>query len=401
MDFYLQFGYGMMAHSEALIRAWGGGTVILSPRDLDNEQLQSFSRRVCRAGGSVLLDPQFYLPNSDHHRLSSHEFWPGDYASGLFWTGRDLIAFLDRLRDLNGRLTCSRFILPGRLATEVDDLWLNAQRAIMSGAAAMGVASHQLTATVALGEAVMDSREQLHTVIEESRNWGVSEIYLVCEHPRGDYLVESPAWVAGVLDLVAGFRLNGLRVVVGYSNQQSLINACAAANAIASGTWMNVRSFSVDKFQEQEEEETRRKAVWYYCPQALSEFKRPTLDTALRLGVLSRLAPPQQMQNPAAAKLFRGVNPTASGFGEQDMFRHYLHSLRVQAITARRATFEETVRAHEASLDEAEALLEDLHRLRIREKGREFSDAVNANRQALTLLEQTHGPMLRRRWATL
>jgi hypothetical protein len=39
VELYLQFGYGMMDHTISLLRTWGGGGVILSPRDLKQGQL--------------------------------------------------------------------------------------------------------------------------------------------------------------------------------------------------------------------------------------------------------------------------------------------------------------------------------------------------------------------------
>jgi hypothetical protein len=58
MRLYLQFGWGTMDHSRSLISEWGGGTVILSPRDLKDDQLSRFSKAVNRIpNGAVMLDP--------------------------------------------------------------------------------------------------------------------------------------------------------------------------------------------------------------------------------------------------------------------------------------------------------------------------------------------------------
>jgi hypothetical protein len=98
MEFFLQFGYGMMEHCRSLIREWGGGTVILSPRDLTDEQLRRLSRELRSLGGKVLLDPQFYLPHADHQRLCSHSYWPNDYESMGFWSGPELNKLVSDIR---------------------------------------------------------------------------------------------------------------------------------------------------------------------------------------------------------------------------------------------------------------------------------------------------------------
>jgi hypothetical protein len=208
--------------------------------------------------------------------------------------------------------------------------------------------------------------------------------------------------LANVIDLAAGFRLRGKEVILGYCNHQMLIAACGAVNAIASGTWMNVRSFPPDKFRAPYEDEIRKRTTWYYCPHALSEYKIPFLDIAMRLGVLPRMAPPADLGSDYADLLFRGTQPsTVTAFGEQSAFRHYLQCLRTQVADARRPTFDETASAHDEMLDTAEALLTQLRRVGVRGGHRDFGDIVDVNRAALGVIRATRGPMLRRRWTNL
>ena len=79
----------MMEHCRHLLSQWGGGTVVLSPRDLTDSQLHSLAADVTGLeGGKVLLDPQFYVPHADHDRLRSHSYWPEDFDSGSFFQAR-------------------------------------------------------------------------------------------------------------------------------------------------------------------------------------------------------------------------------------------------------------------------------------------------------------------------
>src|SRR5689334_10237118 len=100
MDMFLQVGHGMMDHCRHFIGRWGKGCVILSPRDLEGAQLQSLAEDIIKAGGSVCVDPQFYLPHADHKRLVSHEYWPSGYESADFWSSPALTDFLSALREL-------------------------------------------------------------------------------------------------------------------------------------------------------------------------------------------------------------------------------------------------------------------------------------------------------------
>lgn len=401
MELSLQFGYGMMDHTRNLLEEWNKGTVILSPRDLSDKQLQKLSSDVHRLGGEVLLDPQFYLPHSDHKRLIGHDYWPADYQSILFWSGSELTTLLTKLQILNNSLNTDGFILPGLYADRIDDDWLVQQTAILEEVEHLNIESNITYATIALSGEATSSIEQIHKLLDSSKDWPVMGIYLICEHPRGEYLVQDPNWLANILDLTAGFRLRGRNVILGYCNQQMLIASCSSASAIASGTWMNVRSFPPEKFRTQYEEEIRQRTTWFYSPEALSEFKIPFLDIAYRQGLLSDIRPSGEFSNPFNTPLFSGSQPTTVGFSEHASFRNYLHCLQVQISNSRKATFEETVRAHYRLLDDSEALLKRLHSVGVRGQMRDFFECLDANRAALAILESTRGPILKRAWVNL
>lgn len=401
MRLRLQFGYGMMEHCRALISKWGGGTAILSPRDLDDDQLGRLADSInALGGGRCWLDPQFYLPNADHERLCAHSYWPAEYETGAFFEGPALTRLLGKLRELNQRLGCRSFVLPGLLASRIDEDWLAAQAAVIEEARSTE-SRFRLVATIALSAEATRDEEQIAVLLESASEWKVDGFYVVCEHPNGQYLVQDANWVANVIDLAAGLRLSKRTVTLGYCNHQMLIASVAKVNAIASGTWMNVRSFPPDKFKVPYEDEIKQRATWYYCPQALSEYKIPFLDIARRQRVLSRMAPPQDLDGGFTSVLFSGAQPSSVPFSEQTAFRHYLHCLREQCERATAATFDETVERHERLLDEAQDVLAQLVAAGIRGQMRDFADIVDVNRAALELFKNLRGPMLRRNWTNI
>lgn len=402
MDLVLQFGYGMMDHCRSLLAAWGGGTVILSPRDLKHKQLLRLAKEITDTpGGAVMVDPQFYLPHADHERLVAHAFWPKDYDSGGFWSGTELARLLKELLALNRALGSKDFILPGLFAPRVDEDWLARQKQVIEEARSFGAIGMPLLATVALGGDAVRNDDDIHEILDSVHEWAVDGVYLVCEHPNGEYLVRDAGWLANLLDLTAGVRLKGKRVVVGYANHQMLALASAGATAIASGTWMNVRSFPPEKFRVQYDEEIKQRTTWFYCPQALSEYKVPFLDIAHKQRVLADMKPPPALGSAFADLLFAGPQPSTIGFTEQAAFRHYLTSLHGQVRSARAATFDDTIRAHEGLLDAAETLLGRLQSAGVRGQLRDFTDSIDVNRAALSVLRTNRGALLQRKWVCL
>ncbi len=347
MELYLQFGYGMMDLCRELVGNWHGGTVILSPRDLEGDQLSRLAAEIVAIpNGRVLLDPQFYLPHSNHKRLCEHEFWPEDYDTNQFWIGNGLPDYLENLIGLNLSLRCAEFIVPGLLAPVVNDLWLGMQRAVISMAASRSPGM-SLLATIALSSDAVRDQNQIPYLLEHSIDWPVDGYYVVLQHPSGNYLVTDAGWLANALDLLAGLKLRGKTVILGYCNEQMLLAATAKIDAIASGNFLNVRSFPPEKFRT-EEEERKQKTTWDDCPQALSEYKLTTLDLANRQGLLLSMAAPPGLDGGYASRLFGGAQPSAFGSNEPAAFRHYLHCLHEQAVPSVKSTFDETIAYHES-----------------------------------------------------
>ncbi len=266
MELYLQFGWGMMEHCRHLLSNWGGGTVILSPRDLYEGQLLGFTDSMLKIKDcATLLDPQFFLPHANHKRLCSHEYWPSDYESSAFWQGVGLERLINNLFDINSRLSTSHFILPGLLATKIDADWLNIHSAIFDMAKSLNLNLPLIMTLAISGDATRDN-DQVALLIEESEKWDPAGYYIVFEHPRGQYLVDDVSWLLNTLDITATLRLRGHHVILGYCNQQMLIASITKVQAVSSGTWMNVRSFPQNKFKTDDDDDIKQRAIWYYCP---------------------------------------------------------------------------------------------------------------------------------------
>ena len=400
MQLWLQFGYGMMEHSRLLLSKWGGGGVVLSPRDLSPKQLKSLAKSLGTIPQStVLVDPQFYLPHADHERLRSHAYWPADYQTGVFWEGDACHRLMQELADLHKDLGTAAVVLPGVLGERVDDDWIAAHSQIgeEADASLRGVPTIR---TLALSGDALRQQDQVEQLIDAIEMWPAMDTYFVAQHPGDRYLVDNPAWLANVLDVCAALKLRGGKVILGYANQQSLLFASAKTDVICSGTWMNVRSFMPEKFWLANEEEIRQRATWYYAPSVLSEYKLPFMDIAFSIGLLPRMRAPAELSD-FIDGLFDGAQPSTVGYTEQMAFRHFLHCLRDQALSASATTFDATVALHRTLLASARANLDVLASRGIRGQNRDFGAVLDAQEAALSWLEEARGPVLRRAWSAL
>lgn len=399
MELFIQFGHGMMRMSEDLIRTWETGAVILSPRDLELEQMQRVATSVNENRGQTLVDPQFYMPRGDHERLTSHSFWPDDYQTAFF-DHNAMNRMLRVLKDeYNDPVATSIFILPGIYSSEVNDDWLNYHSLVINEANKLNI-SQSVYATFCFSNDVMQAEEQVHLALEYAEEWDVDGFYIVPEPPNNSYLVDNPIWLINLLDLVSGLKMLGKKVIVGYANHQLLCLALAKADAICAGNWLNVRSFNTARFQAPTEGISRR-TKWYYCPQALSEYQITFLDIATRLGVIQEMATDPRFQSNYSDVLFSGAQPSSTNYGESDSFKHYLQCLRVQAQSAVKPTYEATKQSLNLQLETASDLTRFFNSQGIRGRDRDFSQVVDVNLGALATFDQLRGMVMRHRWDSI
>jgi hypothetical protein len=309
--------------------------------------------------------------------------------------GAALRQILSKLKELNDKSRTEKYILPSIVCEHVDEDWIAVQKTIVDASSDILLDKPQI-ATLCLSADSMRNEVEVETLLNHSEVWNVSGYYVVPEHTH--YLEEDPLWLSNLLILCSGLKLQNKEVIVGYCSHQMLCLVCANVDAIASGTWLNVRAFNRAKFSESTDDSTSRRTKWYYCPQALSEFKIPFLDMAHRSGRLPDMRPAPHCGDYADI-LFSGAQPSTTDYTEQISFRHYLSSLRCQAIDAKKATFSETADQHNGLLDSAESLIRGLHQSGVRGQDRDFGTIIDVNRAAIQALRNTRGFVLDRTWS--
>ncbi len=396
MKFYIQMGHGMQTLCKDLCEAWQGTTVILSPQNIyPTDRLPSFAASLRSVNGAVLFDPQLYSPRKYHKNLQKHTYWPrGGVTSIELGECKDL---LTTLAGINTAIESEAFILPSNIISRIDDRWGKIQGRIASQA--RQVASGQrLLLTVALGKDVLTDDSQVESITQYADHWDVDGVYIVCEHPERHYLIDNPIWLANLLSLVAGIKRLGKEVIVGYANHQMLPLALAKCDAIAAGNFLNVRWFQPEHFETTDNDDISQRTKWYYCPQALSEFKVAYLDVARRTKILDRLAPPPSMANQYSNVLFGGAIPSSTNYSERNSFKHYLHCLKIQCENANRATYVDSRNAHFAQLETAARILDGLHDERIKGQDRDFREIVDVNEAAIQTFDKEFGFAMAREW---
>ena len=398
MELYLQLGHGMQALAQELIKSWGNGNVIISPVNLQQDKLVAFSKKIQAAGGQVLFDPQMFYPKEGHLKLQAYDYWP---AQGVSITSGDGHAAINReLLKINNLINSTDVILPGiEMAEEQFTYglnWMNSSASYFSQKT-----DKPLLATLCLYPETIRNAAAIEALVEQLKAIPVSGYYIIPHPSNNEYIVSDLSWVIGLLKLITCLKLAKKKVIVGYSNHQGLLYALANVDGIASGTYMNTRSFHPAKFKSPKDDDIKHKSTWYYLPTAFSEYKATLLDVAMQRGYLDAFYSHGEFQNPYSEMLFKGAQPSSTNYNETNSFKHYLHCLKVQCDMLSLDTYQETYAAYEFMLNTAENQMREFKRHGMSGQNRDFAPAVEANRVAMCANNEDYGFRLQLDWQQL
>lgn len=398
MELYLQLGHGMQALAQELIKLWGKGNVIISPVNLQQDKLVAFSKKIQSAGGQVLFDPQMFYPKEGHLKLQAYDYWP---AEGVSVTTGDGYAAINReLLRINNLINSTDIILPGIEMAEDQFMyglnWMNNSASYFAQKT-----DKPLLATLCLYPETIRNSAAIEALVEQLKAIPVSGYYIIPHPSNNEYIVSDISWVIGLLKLLTCLKLAKKKVIVGYSNHQGLLYALANVDGIASGTYMNTRSFNPAKFKSPKDDDIKHKSTWYYLPAAFSEYKAALLDVAMQRGYLDAFLPQGEFQNPYSEMLFKGAQPSSTNYNETNSFKHYLHCLKVQCDMLSLSSYQETYDAYEFMLNTAENQIREFKRRGMSGQNRDFAPAVEANRVAMCANNEDYGLRLQLDWQHL
>lgn len=395
MELYLQLGHGMQALAQELIKNWGSGNVIISPVNLSQDKLIPFSKKVQSVGGQVLFDPQMFYPKEGHYKLQAFDYWPSE---GVSVTSENGYENIDReLLRINNSLNCPYIILPG-IEMKEDQFdycvnWMNNSALYFSEKT-----DKPLLVTLCLYPETIRNTDAIEVLVEQLKNIPVDGYYIIPHPSNNEYIISDPLWVIGLLKLLSCLKLSRKKVIVGYSNHQGLIYSLANIDGIASGTYMNTRSFQPSKFKSPKDDDVKHKSTWYYLPSAFSEYKATLLDVAMQRGYLDSFCPQGEFKNQYSEMLFKGAQPSSTNYNETNSFKHYLHCLKLQCEMLSLSTYEETFNTYEFMLNTAENQIRDFKRRGMSGQNRDFAPAIEANRVAMCANDEDYGFRLRIDW---
>ena len=391
-------GHGMMKIALELIKHWGKGTAIISPVNMPQSSLESFSKNVHSVGGDVLFDPQMFYPKDGHTKLKAYDYWPEE---GNSITSGDIKDEINReLLRINSTINASQIILPG-IEMKEDTFDYNIKWIKQSVKYFRQRTDKTLLATLCLYPETIRSASTIEDLSELLRSIQVDGYYVIPHPSNNEYIVSDPLWLIGMMKLITCLKLSGKKVVVGYSSHQGLVYSLAHVDAIASGTYMNTRSFVPSKFRSPKDDDVKHKSTWFYFPTAFTEYKAALLDVAMQRGYLESFIPQGEFKSPYSDMLFNGEQPSSTNYNEANSFKHYLHCLRIQCGLLSRDNYDDIYNSYEFMLNSAENQIKEFKKRGMTGQNRDFAPAIEANRIGMCANNEDYGLRLKLDWGRL
>ena len=325
MEFLLQQGWGMMKLDKEFVENDLASGVILSPRVYKLNQIENHSKEIKELGGDILFDPQFYQPHTEREKLLEFPYWEKlDFNTSTFDESTASSFCQSCIEYQVNTLGVSKILIPGRYSNSIDEYWLEMHHNFAETAHSLDIGVPTYS-TIALGPDVILNDEVFNSVLDEVTAYPTDGIYFVFRHPQDNFLIQDENILYNLLNGLLSIRLSQKDIILGYSNQQSLIFAIAGVETMASGNFRNTRCFNPEIFDVQEETDQQR-ATWYYDANTLSEFRIASLSLAFRRGLQNYFGPVCEYCRP----LLESGDPASVRWGEPAAFRHFLYELRRQ-----------------------------------------------------------------------
>jgi len=394
MELYLQYGNGMKGMCLELLEKWNGGTIILSPVNIEQNKINQYSKEFKKKGSKLMFDPQLFFTKDAREKLANYDYWPNENTT---ISDEDVLHNINKgVLKINIEIECERIILPSKQIKE-SNYYSILKQLKQSIKFFRSNTQKKLFSTIALYPESIRNTEFIEKIINDFSELDVDGYYIVPQPPNSEYIVTDATWSIGLLKLLTCLKFTKREVIVGYSNHQGLVYSLANVDAIASGNFMNTRAFSPDKFKKPTGV-IKQKSNWFYVPNAMCEFKVILLDIAKQRGIIDFFKPVGLFENDDSNKLFSGANPSSANFTETNSFKHYLHCLKIQCNELKNETYENTYSKYEFLLNSAEKHLKEIKKSGISGQNRDFEDGIEANRIAMVACKQDYGFKLKFEW---
>lgn len=279
--FLIQFGYNGQTLVERAFDGDHADGVILSPTDYEYNKNQNLARRVNQWGGTVLFDPQFYIPRTERAAADTYPYFEekgGDNFETVVVSEKKSRQELCRqIIDVQDTIDVDAYITPARYLDTFSDRkiegWVRLTKTFLEVAEEEG-RDIPVFASLPISGASLNEQDPRDKLLDRITSVTPDGFYVSVEYDRyRQHPLFGASEVYSYLDLLKNLRYNHFDIVLGHTHQIAHLALGLGINAFASGHYKNTRAFDTDRWIPEDSGFGGGSVFYYYTDELLADLR--------------------------------------------------------------------------------------------------------------------------------
>ena len=272
MRVYHQTGFRNKWNIESYQNGVGDG-LIFSPINIDSDKLLSMDPTLKKTG---FLDPQLYLLNEAKGTLDTYPYFPGNIKPDFSTPDLDNshIRLAQLCVDYQMENEFKYLLIPTRYYADNPTTFYSQSTDYFVTPFCDYVKEKSIDKGILLSvivKGIMLSDEEKRN---EVLNWITSHqnvlgVYLIFENSFSSKQIKDFEYLLNALRFIKVLKDNQMEVHLGYTNTEALLYSVAMPNSVTIGSYENLRSFGIKRFQDLENGPMRAPRARLYSSQLL------------------------------------------------------------------------------------------------------------------------------------
>jgi hypothetical protein len=254
MKVYHQTGFRHNWNIDCFQKQIGDG-LIYSPVNIDSDKLLQLDNNLKKSG---FLDPQLYLLNEAKGTLDTYPYFPGnikpDYSTPDLDNSNQILAQLcidyQLINNFEYIVIPTRYYAdnPTTYFSQTSDYFVSP---FLDYVRANNIQKKILQSVIVKTIMLIDEEKR-----NEALNWitgqYVDGVYLIFEDNATGKQIKDFEFLLNALKFIQVLKMNGMEVHLGYNNTEAILYSIAMPDSVSIGSYENLRSFGIKRFQDLE-----------------------------------------------------------------------------------------------------------------------------------------------------
>lgn len=272
MKVYHQTGHGVSWNIDSFKEGIGDG-LIFSPVNIDSDKLCNLNADLKRTS---FLDPQLYLLNNSKGSIITYSYFPPNLKSDFSTSDLDSDGDLLAQECVNYQLKndFAYLVIPTRYNAEnptdfYHQLTEHFVLPFCEYVKSLRTSKKVLLSLIVKGIMLTDDAKRHEVLNWVTSHQDIDGVYVIFENSFSGKQIKDFAFLLNALRFIQALKRNQMEVHVGYCNTEALLYSLAMPDSVTIGSYENLRSFGIRRFEAGEKKQMRSPNARLYSSKLL------------------------------------------------------------------------------------------------------------------------------------